>query len=109
MAADPLYQDLQRLRDQHGKPLSVGCYQNLRAEFGEPRLKKHLAVVLQQQRNFPHSFKKSPVAAFVARVQHNYAPPDSYIPERHKTERQLAQIEPCLLTDKLSQTIFRSL
>jgi hypothetical protein len=109
LAADPLYQELRRLRDQHGQPLSVGCYQNLRAEFGERRLKKHLAIVLQQQRNFPHSFKKSPVAAFVARVQHNYAPPDSFIPQRLEHERRLDQIEPGLLTDKLSQTIFRSL
>jgi hypothetical protein len=104
---DALYDQVKRLRDQQGESIAIPMYLRLLAEYGRDRLQKHLEVVLAQKELLPGTFKKSEVATFVNRVQHNHAPPSWYTPELNRPAVAFDQIEPSAVTESLYQAITR--
>ncbi len=76
IADDALFDQLKELQDEHGKPMTAHTYHRLLTEFGRPRMQKHILVILAQKEHRPRSFRRSEVATYVDRLQHDYADPD---------------------------------
>jgi len=105
---DALFAQVQDLRDEKGKPLSVATYRRLVSTFGRDKMQKHIAVVLAQKENRPASFRTSEVAAFINRLQRDHPEPDWY-QDLKRAERlaSFQHIEPNQLSLDAYGTFFR--
>jgi len=105
---DEVYSQVKELRDEHGKQIDAATYRHLLAKFGRPKLQKHILIVLAQREHQPGSFQRSEVAAFVDRLQHDYAEPDWY--QDLKRAERLAlfdNAQPNQHSLKMYETLFR--
>lgn len=73
---DALYAQVQEIHDEDRKPVTLPVYRRLLSQFGRDMIQKHIAVILAQKEHHPRSFKKSELAAFINRLQHDHAEPD---------------------------------
>lgn len=105
---DALYAQVQELRDEHGQPCSPAIYRTLVAKFGRAIMQKQIVVVLAQQEHHPGDFKKSALAAFINRCQHDHPEPDWYR-DLQRAERVAAfsQVQPSHLSRNVYETFFR--
>jgi len=106
---DALYALVMGLRDQDGRPMTAAAYRNLVSKFGRERMQKHVAVVLAQREHHAGNVKKSEVALFVDRVQHDYADPD-WFTDLARAERLAAfdEIAPTASAEDLYRSISHS-
>jgi hypothetical protein len=105
---DALYAQVSELRDEEGKPLGAATYRHLVSKFGRELLQKHSAVILAQKEHHPGSFQRSEVAAFVDRLQHDYAEPD-WLQDLKRAERlsPFQKIQPNQLSLDMYEAFFR--
>ena len=106
---DALFAQVQELRDEHGKAITPPVYRNLVSKFGRDLLQKHIVIVLAQKENFPGTFTKSELAAFINRLQHDHPEPDWYR-DLKRAERlsPFEQTVPNQLSMELYGAFFRS-
>lgn len=105
---DALYAQVRELRDDEGKPLAPLTYRHLVSKFGRELVQKHIAVTLAQKEHHPGSFERSEVAAFIDRLQHDYAEPD-WLQDLRRAERlsPFEKIQPNQLSLDMYETFFR--
>jgi hypothetical protein len=107
--SDSLYAQLCDLRDEHGKTIDPPAYRRLVSEHGHGQIQKHLLIVLAQKEHHPGSFQRSEVAAFVDRLQHDYAAPDWYA-DLKRAERlsPFDEVTPNQLSMEMYETFFKA-
>jgi len=105
---DALYAQVKELRDEHGQPCPPDTYRRLVAKFGREKLQKQIVVLLAQKEFHPGDFKKSELAAFINRCQHDHPEPDWYRDLR-RAERVAGfeQVKPSQLSLDMYDTFFR--
>lgn len=104
---DALWSQIREFTDQQGEGLHPQVYQNLKAEYGEQRLQRHIRVVLAQKERDPKSFTKSEAATFVDRVKQDYADPDWYQQELHGNQLcMFDDIQPNQQSQQLLHAVF---
>lgn len=94
LADDALYDQVKQLHDEKGQPMAPATYQRLLSEFGRQRMQRHVLVVLAQKEHRPKTFRRSEVATFIDRLQHDHAEPDWFT--------SLKKAERVALFDKIS-------
>ncbi len=105
---DALYAQMKELRDEHGKPCPPDTFRRLVSKFGRARMQKHVVIVLAQKEHHPGDFKKSELAAFINRCQHDHPEPDWYR-DLKRAERVAGfdGVKPNQLSLDVYQTFFR--
>jgi hypothetical protein len=105
---DALYSQVKELRDEHRKPCPPDTFRRLVSKFGRPRMQKQILVVLAQKEHHPGDFKKSELAAFINRCQHDHPEPDWYR-DLKRAERVAVfdQVQPGQLSLDVYGTFFR--
>jgi hypothetical protein len=105
---DALYAQVKELKDEHGKPCPPDTYRRLVTKFGREKMQKQIVVVLAQKEHHPGDFKKSELAAFINRCQHDHPAPDWYR-DLQRAERVAAfdGVEPNQLSMEMYGTFFR--
>ncbi|GEM_PF-2428593 len=105
---DALYDQVTELQDEDGNPMTPQTYRRLLAEFGRPRMQKHILVILAQKEHRPRSFRRSEVATYIDRLQNDYAEPD-WFASLKKAERVALfdEIQPNQLSLEMYGDFFR--
>jgi hypothetical protein len=105
---DALYAQVKELRDENKKPCPPDTYRRLVSKFGRERMQKQIVVVLAQKEHHPGDFKKSELAAFINRCQHDHPEPD-WFRDLQRAERVAGfeQVTPSQLSLDMYQTFFR--
>ena len=84
------------------------AYRALLTKYGRAKMQKHIEIILAQKEMRPGSFDRSEIAAFVDRVQHDYAPPDWFQDlARAQDLTGFQEIKPTDATEVLYQAITR--
>ena len=106
---DALYSQVQELNDERGRPCPPATFRALVAKFGRARMQKQIVVVLAQQEHHPGDFKKSPLAAFINRCQHDHPEPDWYRDlKRAERVAKFAEVTPGARSADVYRTFFRN-
>jgi len=105
---DALYAQVKELRDEKKKPCPPDTFRRLVSEFGRERMQKQIVVVLAQKEHHPGDFKKSELAAFINRCQHDHPEPD-WFRDLRRAERvaNFDGVEPNQLSMDLYDTFFQ--
>lgn len=105
---DSLYAQVQELRDEDGQPCPPGTFRRLVSRFGRQRLQRHVLIVLAQKEHHSGDFKKSELAAFINRCQHDHPEPDWY-QDLKRAERvaMFDNVQPNQLSMDIYATFFR--
>lgn len=106
---DALFAQMSDLKDEAGKPIDPLAYRRLVATYGRSAMQKHLLVILAQKEHHKGSFQRSEVAAFVDRLQHDYAAPDWYA-DLQRAERlsSFDKVTPNQLSMEMYETFFKA-
>ena len=108
LEGDELYAQVRELRDEHKKPMDPATYRRLLSTFGREKLQKQILVILAQREHRPKSFRRSEVASYIDRLQHDYAEPDWYQDLRRAERLSLFDgSQPNQLSLEMYDTFFR--
>lgn len=105
---DALYSQVKELKDERGRPCPPDTFRALVTKFGRAVMQKQIVVVLAQKEHHPGDFKKSELAAFINRCQHDHPEPDWYRDLR-RAERVagFAEVTPGARSADVYRTFFR--
>lgn len=105
---DALYAQVKELRDENKKPCPPDTFRKLVSKFGRERMQKQIVVVLAQKEHHSGDFKKSELAAFINRCQHDHPEPDWYRDlKRAERVAGFEQVKPSQLSLDMYETFFR--
>jgi hypothetical protein len=105
---DALYAQVRELKDEDNKPCPPDTFRRLVTRFGRDCMQRQVVVVLAQKEHHAGQFKKSELAAFINRCQHNHPEPDWY-QDLRRAERvaKFDEVEPNQLSMDMYETFFR--
>ena len=92
LSLDVLYDQVQDLVDQHGRPMEDKVYRYLLKQHGREKMQKQLRFHVAQKTLQPGSFR-SEVAAFIDRLNHDHGPPACY--DDYVRQQQTASTSIC--------------
>jgi hypothetical protein len=88
--------------------MDPATYRRLLSTFGREKLQKQILVILAQREHRPKSFRRSEVASYIDRLQHDYAEPDWYQDLRRAERLSLFDgSQPNQLSLEMYDTFFR--
>jgi hypothetical protein len=105
---DALFAQVRNILDEKRQPCSTQTFRQLVSKFGRDAMQKHVLVILAQKEHHPGSFKKSELAAYIHRLQHDHTEPDWY-QDLKRAERVAVfdDVQPNQLSMDVYGTFFR--